>query len=236
VSSSRFVLFFFFLYFSFPVHDKLLFLFRSCADGETAKALLSDMQSLLATDAHALDLESHLLSKSAQGNDSSSDVYLELASRVELWSASIQRIALDLQVEQIRKEFVLYPPSAVDHDAQSAADVRFNVEWSTSRHSSRQELSPFAYHMRVVATPFKLQGEGDHSAPERIDLPSVTVMDVSEADDSRVNTGAIESLREEFAGPTVTQRQWSWFLAFLSTHPTDLAFDVVSECLLREHK
>jgi hypothetical protein len=230
---------FFFLYFSFPDHDTLVSEYRSCADGETAKALLSDMQSLLATEAHALDLESHLLSKSAQGNDSSSDVYLELASRVELWSASIQRIALDLQVEQIRKEFVLYPPSAAssaDNDAQSAAGVRFNVEWSTSRHSSRQELSPFAYHMRVVATPFKLQGEGDHSAPERIDLPSVTVMDVSEADDSRVNTGAIESLREEFAGPAVSQRQWAWFLAFLSTHPTDLAFDVVSECLLREHK
>ena len=219
---------------SFADHDTLLSEYRSCTDGETAKALLSDMQSLLATEAHALDLDSHLLSKAAQGNDSSSDVYLELASRVELWSASIQRIALDLQVEQIRKEFVLYPPSTVDHDAPSAAGVRFNVEWSTSRHSSRQELSPFAYHMRVVATPFKLQGED--SAPERVDLPSVTVMDVSEADNSRVNTVAIESLRQEFAGLTVTQRQWAWFLAFLSTHPTDLAFDVVSECLLRESK
>jgi hypothetical protein len=220
----------------FADHDALLSEYRSCTDPETAKSLMSEMSALLATESHALDLESHLLAKSAQSLDSSSDVYLDLASRVDLWSASIERVALELQVERIRKEFVMYPPTAADSPRSSSdpSGVRFNVEWSTSRHSSRKELSPYAFHMRIVATPFLLSTAQDPDAdPERQDQSPILLVDVSDTDDSRVDIDAIESLRSNFAGPAVTPRQWAWFLSFLSTHPTDLAFDVVSECLLR---
>jgi hypothetical protein len=230
-----------FIFFSDPTcseHDSLLSDYRRCNDLHDCQTLLSSLESTLRTEAHALELDRALQGKNASGNSEDAKAYADLASRTELWTAHIETLSLELHVERLKKEWCIYAPdsevanSSADSSATSAMPVhgvRFSVSWETSRHSGRRELF-FAFHARLDATPFTLRQTSDagNSPPERLDHAPLLLLDVSDADQSRVDSAAIEQLRAQLGGPLVTQRRWAWWLAFLSSHPTDLAVSAVA--------
>jgi len=90
---------------------------------------------------------------------------------------------------------------------------------------------------------------------EQQDLPSVVLLDISDGDSSRVHLDRLASLRVLYGGVTPDSvahshshpephtdpfigreavRDWSWFLAFICSHPTDLCFDELSNYLLQD--
>ncbi len=219
--------------------------YRSAQDPADALAVLEDVVTTARAERHALELEVHLRDKLAGGSESDRAMYSQLAARTELWHADIQRISLELHTETIKKQFVVYTPDEAEQSPVDSIPERlrgisgfqFDLEWSTSRHASRKELAPFSFHARLTATPFTLeQGTNGREEPmtERTDRPQLRLLDVSESDQSRVDASALADLHQVLAGKSVSDKRWSWFLAFVCTHPTDLAFDVLSECLQRK--
>lgn len=232
--------------FGFPFgladHEELLKSYRSAQVPADAMAVLEDIEATARTERHALELEVHLQGKLAGGSEADRATYTQLAARTELWRGDIKRINLELHAEELRKQFIIYSPAEAEASGavntterfRGIAGVQFDFEWSTARHASRKELAPFAFHARLVATPFTLEGN-EGSAAERRDRPSIRLLDVTEADQSRVDVQALAELRQALAGgKNVSDKHFHWFLAFVCTHPTDLAFDVLSECLQRK--
>jgi len=224
-------------------HEPLLAAYREKADPDEALMVMKDLAHSTQTEQHALELEAHLHTKLSGSAEQERTSFLDLAARTELWEASVQRVSLDLHAELVRKQFLVYAPDEEQRDRivsrladafRGAHGVLIDIEWSTSRHATRTELAPFAYHARLTATPFTLHGDaGEESAPQREDRATFRVIDVDENDQSRVDAEALLQLHHTFAGAAVSRAQWAWFLAFVCTHPTDLGFDVLSECLQR---
>jgi hypothetical protein len=197
-----------------------------------ALAVLADLEGVVRTEAHAMELERALQGKLAGSSNKDRAALLSLAARTELWNAHVQRITLDLHCERITKQWIVYAPepSSSSDAAGQQRGVHFEAEWSTSRHSGRTELAPFAYHTRLLATPFSLvpsTTEPDEP-PTREDEPTVTLLDISDTDQSRVDVAALARVQAELAPSPVTKQQWAWFVAFMASHPTDLAVSLHS--------
>ena len=244
--------------FGFPFgldeHEGLIDQYRHAlgSDITAAKDVIADLGRTLAAESHAFELEQALQGKCNKAPGSSStESTVELASRTELWTADVQSIVADLTMEKVNKSWVIHAPTAAMSDA-SIAGVRFESSWTTSLHSIRRELAPYAFHAKLTATPYSIpekeaadpkQGENsqaqentaqdDHSIFK--DHRTMVLLDVTEADRSRVDIDAMEVLRVSLA-PSMTPRDFAWFLSFLASHPTDLAFDVFSEALVRGDK
>jgi hypothetical protein len=224
--------------------DALIQNYRDSLGTPEATSALAALRASIATEEHALDLDLHLRGKSVDASDPASIVYAELASRVDIMNAEVLTLSDALLMEKYEKKFLMYPPTPVAGGAKPACSLvpladglRFDVSWTTSRHANRTELSESSFYARVTATPFRVQTaeQQSHSLTATgamVDLPSIILLDISDADSSRVNHAAFEEMRLLYAGERVTPRQFAWFICFLSSHPSDLAFDIISGCFL----
>lgn len=237
--------------------DALLASYRSTRDPSRAGALVAELQASLATEAHVLDLDRHLQGKCA--SDPRLDaIYTELAGRVDVLQAKVTNLQDTMLMEQFDKQFVIYPhpqpTAAADTDTAAGADadagatthssdaglpfsavgcdgLRFSAHWSTHRHAVRLELAPCAFRATLTVTPFRVVRDERGDAVSQ-DLATVRLLETTGGEHTHLDADVLRALTRTCGGPAMTARQFVWFLAFMASHPSDIAFDVVSGALM----
>ena len=206
------------------------------AAGDDASQLstLDLMVGQLATERHALDLDAHLRGKCANtGSKVQNDRYLELAGRVDILEAKVEKLEDDsMMIEKFDKQFVIYPPPTTSVSSTSVLPLldglRFDCHWSMHRHRVRQELSTHEYRAHIRVTPFRVVvNEEDGSTSSQLGT-ALTLVQASESKTIPLDDALFEAIRTLYGGESMPAREFGWFLSFLGGHPSDHAFDVIS--------
>jgi hypothetical protein len=231
--------------FSFPYGlasaEDLLASYRSTSDPSAAASLLHTLQRSLETESHALELDRHLEGKCASDRKVEA-IYTELAGRVDILKAKLTELSDTMLMERFDKEFVIYPhPSAGSAASSSAAalppadGIRVASHWSTHRHSVRTELAPLGYEARLTVTPFRVV-QNAAGEPVSEDGASKSLIQATQGGRETLDLDLLHAIISRYGGPSMSPRQFVWFLAFMTSHPSDLAFDVVSAVMMNQLK
>ena len=113
----------------------------------------------------------------------------------------------DLFMESLSKEFTFNPVEATP--------VNFKFEWTLARKN----------------IPGMIQNECSAKLHAN-ETPIASASDVHQS----ISQEAIAAIAEHLNATSIPLQDFSWFLAFIATFPSDDAFDVLSELLLRDPK
>lgn len=185
---------------------------------------------------HQLQLSQKILSfpPPSRGGDDQNTVYRLLLPHISLHDLTLISLNNELCSEQIMKRFSFTNP----HQENDSLELR--LDWRCERHNNP--------HMEINSFHAELWSLGKNSN-EEVEEKKTELFLVNETD-ARSSCEGIDSTFEWFTAFTAscldaaaakghkceyqpTRRDLSWFLSFLLTHPSDPAFDVVSNYLMR---
>lgn len=181
---------------------------------------------------HQLELSHKILSYPASGKADMNTIYRLLLPHINLQQVSITRLDNELLSEQISKQFLFANPQKDNSDNT----LELSFEWRCERHNN-PHMDINTYHAELWSkllnhTPqrlFCIDELNVHCSPQEINSTLQWFQ-------SFTSNCLLTTSEGQNCSYKATRRDLSWFLSFLLTHPSDPAFDLVSEYLMNESK